>query len=341
MSRVGVLLTNYESAAHLPTAVESVLNQSFTDFTLYLTDNHSPSGEPQRIFQDYASKDERIVAPEIPKGLAGIQFVDYGWFSVGVEEHEYFITLGGHDLWNNTAHLETLVKRMDAIPSAALVYGPTLQINEENKVVGVWPGGFNTHGIAPLMRPQVTVASVDSPQLFGLWRMSLRPVIRHHCCGWDHLIVTEASTRGEIMWEPNTQLCMRTQGRSGENGMESYGRVHLSKENLERGQQDFVDQLEWLCHCVDLICEGQSPDARAANENMLKAAIVQNYFVLRSYNLGAVPDAHRQFISNPLVQELVKGSHHAARMLAQLIKTSKPQPPEEVRGGIVLNRSQS
>ena len=324
MSKVAVALTNYESAKHLPAAIESVLAQTFKDFTLYCFDNHSPSGEPQQIIQDYASKDERIVAPEIPKGLAGIPLMQLVWRQLNGQSADYSILIGGHDHWHTTEHLEMLVARMQ--PDVAICYSDTYQINDENQITGAYPVGVQTGMTSRLLLPQALIVTTDAPVLFGLWNEQVRRQvpIRHCCAGWDHLIVTEAALYGRIIWEPRTHLMMRAQGASGANGMESYGRVHLAPEKLKQGAQDFIDQLEWLSHCVDLACKGLPPEAKAANINSLKAAIALNYFVLRGYNLQAVPGAYAQFVQNPLVHELLKGAHHTVRMLDALIRTSTP-----------------
>lgn len=326
MSRVGVWINNYENGAHLRHCLDSILGQTFQDFTIYFFDNHSPSGEPQAIIQDYAAKDERIVVPEIPKGLAGIQHMKLAWDFLYGPAHEYTITLGGHDYWNSAHFLHQMVETMDANPGAAICYPQTWQVDNDNKVVGGYPNFWQYVQPSSLLAPQVLVATVDSMQLFGLWRETVRRKVpvRHCCAGWDHLIVTEAGLHGAVLFDARCHLMMRIQGSSGVRGMESYGEVHLSKAKLAQGQQDFIDQLEWLHHCVRTACQALPPEQREANRNLLAAAIVFNYLVLRGYNLGAVPGAQAQFMQNPLLQELMKGAHHSARMLDQLIKTSKP-----------------
>ena len=54
-----VIVPIYKVEEYLPTCIESVLNQTFSDFELILVDDGSPDTCPQ-ICEDYAAKDSRI-----------------------------------------------------------------------------------------------------------------------------------------------------------------------------------------------------------------------------------------------------------------------------------------
>ncbi len=59
--RVFVIIPNYNGADELPRAVDSVLGQSFKDFTLVLVDNAS-SDKSKEIIEQYCRKDPRVQA---------------------------------------------------------------------------------------------------------------------------------------------------------------------------------------------------------------------------------------------------------------------------------------
>lgn len=59
--KVSVLMPNYNCEKYLPEAIESILNQSFTDFEFIIVDDCSTDGSWE-IIQEYAAKDTRIVA---------------------------------------------------------------------------------------------------------------------------------------------------------------------------------------------------------------------------------------------------------------------------------------
>lgn len=56
---ISVIVPVYKIEAYLPKCIESILDQSFTDFELILVDNGSPDNCPQ-ICDEYAKKDHRI-----------------------------------------------------------------------------------------------------------------------------------------------------------------------------------------------------------------------------------------------------------------------------------------
>jgi len=329
-SQVAVWLSNYNSERYLRRAIESVLGQTHTDLILYVFDNHSTDSAPQ-IIQEYVSRDPRVIVPTIPAGLAGIPLMDFAWRTLNTTEQDYTITLGGHDFWNTPDFLKTLVDRMDGEiaarpqgPTIALCYTDVLQVNMEDEVCGRYQDIMQYGQIMRPFLPQVVISTVNSPQLFGLWNEKVRRKIplRYMCGGWDHLIVMEAALHGMVMWEPRAQLVMRAPP-PGDNS-DAYGKRHLAPENLKRGQQDFIDQIEWCLHCVKLGCDQLPPEAAATYRMMLTASMVATYLTLRGTNLMQIPEAYQQFALNPLVIEMQKGCHHVMRFADQLIKSSKP-----------------
>jgi glycosyltransferase involved in cell wall biosynthesis len=335
VSRVGVWMTHYAAAGSnnervLPRAIESVLGQTFKDFTLYVFDNHSPGKSPQ-IIEEYARKDPRTIKVEVPLGIAGIPMARFAWKFLNDKGHDYTITIGGHDYWNSPDHLQILVDRMDVEtaarkgnPEVALLYTDTWQCNDADEVMGRFQNITQIGQIARPFIPQVVVSSVDSPQFFGLWNEKVRRnlPIRYECGGFDHLIVMHAALRGMIMWEGRTQLVMRAPPPG--DGPDKYGSRHFSVENRNAGPQDFINQIEWCVHCVNEAIADIEPAGRPTFRMMLTASMVQTYMTLRGTNLFQIPGAYEAFTQNPLTIEIMKGAHHSMRMIDALIKSAKP-----------------
>ena len=59
MPRISIFMSSYNYAKYLALAIQSVLNQSFTDFELFIIDDAS-TDESWQIIQNY--KDPRIKA---------------------------------------------------------------------------------------------------------------------------------------------------------------------------------------------------------------------------------------------------------------------------------------
>ena len=59
--KISVLMPNYNCEKYLSESIESILNQSFTDFEFIIIDDGS-SDKSWKIIQDYAKQDKRIIA---------------------------------------------------------------------------------------------------------------------------------------------------------------------------------------------------------------------------------------------------------------------------------------
>ena len=65
---VSVLMPNYNCEKYISEAIESILNQSFTDFEFIIIDDGS-TDRSWEIIQKYAQRDKRIVALQNSKNL--------------------------------------------------------------------------------------------------------------------------------------------------------------------------------------------------------------------------------------------------------------------------------
>jgi len=117
MSRVAVWMPVFNEAKHLRKAIDSVLAQTYRDFVLYISDNHS-TDESRAIIDEYDEIAARVIVLRPDTHLAGIPHMRFMWDSIP-KGHEYSIHIGGHDLWREN-HLEILVARMDAESKARL-----------------------------------------------------------------------------------------------------------------------------------------------------------------------------------------------------------------------------
>lgn len=91
-----VIVPVYKVEKYLPNCIESVLNQTFSDFELILVDDGSPDSCPQ-ICEDYKEKDSRIKVVHKPNGgLASARRA-----GIKVAEGEYVYNLDSDDLIEN------------------------------------------------------------------------------------------------------------------------------------------------------------------------------------------------------------------------------------------------
>ena len=325
-------MTNYNNAKHLTKCFESVLSQTFKDFDLLVFDNNSTDAAPD-IIAAYAALDSRVKTQYLPEGFAGIEVAASAWQYLNYQKYEYSITIGGHDVWNTTEHLQRLVESMEVNRAArkadnngqiALVYSDTWQLNEAGDICGRYSDIKQTLSIPRPFIPQYVVSGVNSPEFFGLWNEEHRKKvpIRHMCAGFDHLVVMNVALYGGIIFEPRVQLMMRAPLPDDHLG--KYGQRHLPAATLAAGPKDFVDQLEWCLHCVELATEHLTEPERESYRVCLSSSMVATYLMLRGTNLWAVPGAMEAFNRDPRLQEMMKGFGHATRMARDLIRSSVP-----------------
>jgi glycosyltransferase involved in cell wall biosynthesis len=326
MSKVLVWMPAYNEAKHIGAAIDSILAQTFTDFTLLISDNFCTDGTVDEIVK---RQDTRIKLMTPPMHLAGIPHMNFCWQRLDTGEHAYSIMIGAHDQWDKSC-LERLVARMEAPPlhgerPRAIVYPETYQMNEAGTICGLYLNYDQwSHPSMPTL-PVRIITSVDSPQVFGLWNEEIRRQVpmRHECSGWDHLIVMHACMLGQVLYEPNAKFIMRAP--PADSSLEKYGQKHLSKEILAAGTRDFFNQLEWCRHVVNMASEhigdvnGQV--MAAVNFN----AIASAYMVLRGYNLMTVPGAYELFAGNPEVSQWFGLSMQLANMLSGMIDKSQSE----------------
>lgn len=84
---ITVMTTNYNMAAYLPKAIESILAQTYKDFELLVVDDES-SDNSVEIIQSYVEKDDRVRLLQIEHGgivkarNAALQAAKYPWIAI-------------------------------------------------------------------------------------------------------------------------------------------------------------------------------------------------------------------------------------------------------------------
>lgn len=306
----------YNEERYLRATLDSVLAQSDKDWKLVISDNHSTDGSAY-IIETYAQNDTRITYRKTPRHMAGIEHMRDVWDRLD-RGQKYTISIGGHDLWP-AHHLASLVNKARFNPDFAIVYPDTWVMDEHGQLVGHYKDATEWGQLPAIMRPQVVIASVNSPQLFGLWNeaVRLKTPFRHCCSGWDHCIVMEASLHGSILYEGGTSLHLRAPKPGAD--LEDYGKRHLTADALAQGPADFLHQLDWCIHALDIALEEVPDEARPMYRAFLTASMVGTYITLRGVNLHIVPGATDAFNQIPEVRAVFSGLAHADKSIRQLL----------------------
>jgi glycosyltransferase involved in cell wall biosynthesis len=205
--RVVLGMTLYNNASHLPEAIESLLAQTWRDFTLLLLDDASTDGT-EEIARRYAANDARVryVRHHERKAMIGT------WHAVAERaagEHplaEFFAWVSDHDRWH-PRWLERLVGELERDPGAVLAYPITRRMAQTGEELEKGPRLFDTSQQTDLATrwKHFCVEGVGSGDMvYGLMRIDalrkagiFRRVLRP-----DRLLMAELTLHGRIRQVP-------------------------------------------------------------------------------------------------------------------------------------------
>lgn len=130
MPRVSIGLPVYNGERFLPIAIESILNQTYSDFELIICDNASTDSTPA-ICEEYAARDARIRYFANPRNMGAAFNYDR---VLDLSRGEYF-KWTAHDDVIAPDFLEKCVELLDRDPSVVGAAGKSLLIDANSKVV--------------------------------------------------------------------------------------------------------------------------------------------------------------------------------------------------------------
>jgi len=124
--KISVVMPNYNCEKYVWEAIESILNQSFTDFEFIIVDDWSTDNSWE-IIQEYAKKDDRIVAVRNEKNLKICKTLNK---AIGLAKWEYIARMDSDDISIND-RFEKQVEFLDKNLEVAIVWW-TMEIMDEN-----------------------------------------------------------------------------------------------------------------------------------------------------------------------------------------------------------------
>ena len=123
--KIDILLATYNGEKYVAEQIESILNQTYKNFNLIISDDNSSDNTP-KILEDYAKKDSRIILNLQEKNLGVVKNIE---FLLEQVQNEYYMLSDQDDVWLEQKvekSLETLKNE-----NADLVFGD-LEIVDEN-----------------------------------------------------------------------------------------------------------------------------------------------------------------------------------------------------------------
>lgn len=117
MPKVSILLPTYNGAPYIKDALDSVLNQSYQDWELIVTDDASTDNTGE-VVMEYANKDARISYVRNEKNLRLPGNLNKG---LSLSSGEYIARIDEDDVWSDGDKLKKQVEFLDAHPNCVLI----------------------------------------------------------------------------------------------------------------------------------------------------------------------------------------------------------------------------
>lgn len=128
---VSVLLSIYNAEKYVGMAIESILNQTYTNFELIAVDDCSTDNSWQ-IVRKYMSIDSRIIAIRNHTNLGGCETLNVG---LKIAKGKYIARLDNDD-WSYPYRLERQISFLESHPSVGIVGGAMEIMNESGQLIG-------------------------------------------------------------------------------------------------------------------------------------------------------------------------------------------------------------
>lgn len=182
-------------------AIETILNQKFTDFEFLISDNGSTDEVTVATIEEYAAKDDRIVFIRGRRNMGAQPNYDRLFEQ---SQGEYF-SWKAHDDQFDPNWLGACVLALDANPEAVLAYTDHLEIDEHGQEIA----DLDTRYILDITNPDpvarfLSVACDPHPcyPLFGVMRSSTLATTNLHgnYVGSDRVLLSEFAANGPFVY---------------------------------------------------------------------------------------------------------------------------------------------
>lgn len=219
-TKVAIGMTVYNGHRFLPTALESVLQQQYRDFTLVVLDDCSQDESP-KIIKRFAELDRRVLAfrNSARNGMIGTWVKVFRLCQERCPGHSYFAWCSDHDVLR-PKWLGSLVDVLDRNDDVVLAYPRTLHIDEDGRLLGKprRPAKFATTSISdPSARFRYVNENMVGAgnMIYGLFRSEAldRIGVYRETIMPDRLAMIELSLHGTIYQVPRVLRLRRETAR--------------------------------------------------------------------------------------------------------------------------------
>lgn len=197
---VSIGLPVFNGEDYLEATLDALLNQSYTNFELIISDNAS-TDRTRAICEAYALRDTRICYHRQANNQGAI------WnftFTFHQAKGDYFMWASAHDLWHDN-FIEACKEILDLDSSVVLVYPFAYLINTDGETIAPMLHKLDTRGRKRALRTRIIIQDISSGNMFhGLFRRAVLQKCRLdiRSLGADLVILMEVGLHGSIAQIP-------------------------------------------------------------------------------------------------------------------------------------------
>ncbi|WP_128330806.1 glycosyltransferase [Apibacter sp. HY039] len=130
---VSVIMSAYNAEKYIAKAIESVINQTFTDFEFLITDDYSNDSTAQ-IIQNFTLQDKRIIFIQNEKNRGFEGYVDNLNNMISLARGKYIAKFDADDIWLLTK-LEIQCNYLEKNPETVLISANAYVIDEQDSII--------------------------------------------------------------------------------------------------------------------------------------------------------------------------------------------------------------
>jgi glycosyltransferase involved in cell wall biosynthesis len=248
-------LAVYNGDRYLREAVDSLLNQTYSDFELIICDNASSDGT-EAICREYASQDHRIRYSRNPINIGGVNNQN---LTFRLARGRYF-RLAAHDDICAPTLLERCVEVLEEHPDVVLCYSGMIAIDSDGVATGERHGTEGT-GSRPSQRfRELSYRHYPCDATYGVMRSDIlrQTSLQQNYTGSDRTLLCDLALRGQFHAIPEALFYKRF--HDGNSYKDWRGRMAWFDPGLsDTGRPTFPN---WLQLFDYLRVIGGSPTAR-------------------------------------------------------------------------------
>lgn len=204
--RVSIGLVVFNGEQYLRSAIDSLLEQTYRDFELIISDNGSTDAS-ELIARAVAEQDDRVRYVRHPENHGLAWNLNY----VVREAVGEFFMWAGHDDIHGPEFIERCVAALNADPEVVYAYGDTFLIDGDGKIFGREINRFERARLSPNRRFWEQLVVQGGQNFYGIIRTSvLHAIAPHGSIPWaERVMFAELSLHGRFVLVPGATFYWR------------------------------------------------------------------------------------------------------------------------------------